>query len=287
MPVQHEVDQLAGCAGDQLQQSHAGIQRVVEQGPGIAGAAHILQQMAILHHRQIGIVHAGKGVEALGAGLAGARAQNHLAVEHDLYAAAAPAGIEEGIRQIALGVGAVEPDGLLRTGKHDGLGTALHQIAEGGGGVGHGVGAVGDDKAVVAVVPVADGGGEAQPVLRPDVGAVQRVQLETFHPAEVRDAGDEGQQLLRGQLRRQAGGRLFRGNGAAGADHQDLFHGHTSRSSMAASPKAAACSVRRRDGGSSPQAACSCCKNSPRRESSPHLSHSSCRTVVLSRTCNA
>ena len=54
---------------------------------------------AVLHHRQIGVIDAGKGLEALGAGLTGAGAQNDLAVEHDLDAAGSPpAGVEEARR---------------------------------------------------------------------------------------------------------------------------------------------------------------------------------------------
>ena len=42
--------------------------------------------------------------------------------------------------------------------------------------------------------------------------------------AQLGDAGKIGQQLVGVQLRRQALRRHLRGDGAAGADHEDLFH---------------------------------------------------------------
>ena len=45
--VQHEFQHGGRGAGDQLQQSHLVVQRVIEHRAGIAGAAHILQQVAM------------------------------------------------------------------------------------------------------------------------------------------------------------------------------------------------------------------------------------------------
>ena len=149
--------------------------------------------MVVLHHRQIRVIDAGEGLKAFGACLAGTGAQNDLAVKDDLHAAAAPAGVEKRIGQIPLGVGAVEPDGLLRSGQHDGLGAALHQIAEGRRRIGHGVGAVTDHEAVVLLVVVPDGLRHPQPMLGLKIGAVQTVYLNAVHMAQFTDPGHKGQ----------------------------------------------------------------------------------------------
>ena len=189
--LRHKFHQLPLCAGDQLQKADIGLQTVVKYRLVAALAADVLQEMLILQHRQIGIVDAGKGLKALGIGLSGPRAQNHLAVEHDLHAAAAAAGVNESIGQIALGVGTVKPNGLLRAGQHDGLGAALHQITQRRSGIGHGVRAVADDKAVVAVIVFPDGAGDAQPMLGMNIGAVQTVHLQTIHLTQLRHTGDK------------------------------------------------------------------------------------------------
>ena len=180
--------------------------------------------MLVLHHRQIGVIDAGEGPETLGVGLAGTGPQNDPPVKDDLHAAAAPAGVEKGIGKIALGVGAVEPDGLLGAGEDDGLGAVLYQIAQGCRRIGHGVRAVADDEAVVVVVVLPDGLGRPQPVGGVNAGAVQTIQLDAVHMAQLGDAGEISQQLVGAQLRCQALRRHLRGDGAAGADHEDLFH---------------------------------------------------------------
>ena len=259
--------------------------------------------MLVLHHRQIGVVDTGEGPEALGVGLAGTGPQNDPAVKDDLHAAAAPAGIEKGVGEVAFGVGAIEPDGLLGAGEDNGLGAVLNQIAQGRRRIGHGVRAVADDEAVVVVVVLPDGLGRPQPVGGMDAGAVQTIQLDAVHMAQLGDAGEIGQQLVGVQLRCQALRRHLRGDGAAGADHEDLFHGagssltacavgsklkvlYSSRFSSAAKPNRAACSSR----GFSSSGAASYLwrrsrRNNPRRVSSPQCSHRSRQRVV--RSCSS
>ena len=111
-------------------------------------------------------------------------------------------------------------------GKDNGLGTALDQIAQGRRRVGHGIGAVADDKAVVGIVAFAQDLYYAQPVFGADIGAVQAIQLKAIHQAELANIGNKLQQLLRVQLRRQPIRGHFRGDGAAGADHENSFHIH-------------------------------------------------------------
>ena len=112
----------------------------------------------------------------------------------------------------------------MRSGQHDGLGAALHQIAERRRRIGHGIGAVADHEAVVLFVVVPDGLRHPQPVLGLEIGAVQTVYLNAVHMAQFTDPGHKGQQLAGVQFRGQALRGHFAGNGAAGADHQDMLH---------------------------------------------------------------
>ena len=124
----------------------------------------------------------------------------------------------EGIGKVVLGIRGVKADGLLRAGEDDGLGTALNEIAQRSGGIGHGIRPVGDDKAVVKIIPLLNAPGHHQPVLGGNAGAVQIQKLDALHPADLPNGGNVGEQLLRGQLRCQAPRRHFRGNGPAGSN---------------------------------------------------------------------
>ena len=166
-----------------------------------------------------------KAFRAFGADFSGAGAQDDQVVEHDLHA---PGPLRhrvgEGVQQVVAGVGVPVVDGLLAAGQHDGLGGVLHHIAQRRGGVGHGVGAVGDHKAVVLAVMVPDGLCHAAPVLRADVGGVQVIKLHRVDPAHSFQLRHKLQQLGRRDGRRQhaaAGG--LAGDGAAGGQQQDLF----------------------------------------------------------------
>ena len=164
----------------------AGEKRIaVQTKDGAAAGGDILQQALVLDQGQLRIVDAGEGLEALGEGLAGPGAQNDLAIEHDLHPAAAPAGIQERVGKVALGVGTVVPDGLLGPGEDDGLGAVLDEIAQGRRRIGHGVRPVGEDEAVVVIVVRPDAAGHGQPVLGGDVGAVQVQDLQAVRPAEL------------------------------------------------------------------------------------------------------
>ena len=244
------------------------------------------------------MIDAGKGLEALGAGLLGPGPQDHPAVEHDRDPRQVLRRAAEGVRQICLGIRGIKSDGSLGAGQHNRLRTTLDQIAQGRRRIRHGVRAVGDNKAVIAAVVVPDTGGDLQPVSRGHVGAVQVQQLEAVHAADVRDPGNMGEQLLRGQLRRKAAVRHVRGDGAASADQQNLLHlihfirssAHPrSRWSSAARPNRAARSISAR---SASVSACfrrwrSSRRNRPRRESSSARRHRSSAIRVRSRTSRA
>ena len=61
-------------------------------------------------------------------------------------------------------------------------------------------------------------------MVRPDVGAVQAVQLQAVHPAQLSHPGCVLQKAAGVQLGGQTVCRLTGGDGAAGADHEDVFH---------------------------------------------------------------
>ena len=78
--------------------------------------------------------------------------------------------------------------------------------------------AVGDDKAIVAVIAFPDTADHFQPVLRAHIRAVQIQKLYAVHIADAGNGGEMAQKLLCGQLRGQTVLRHIGGDGAAGAD---------------------------------------------------------------------
>ena len=160
---------------------------------------------------------------------AGAGAQNDPAVKYDADPVGVFAGgIVERIHQIGFAVGDFKIDGLLAAGQHDGLFAVLDKIAERSGGVGHGIGAVCQHKAVITIVFLPDGIRHHLPVLRVDIGTVQIAELAAVHPAECGNIGAVMQDLFGRQLRRQPAFGDLRGNGTTGAQHQYFFHGDPS-----------------------------------------------------------
>ena len=81
-----------------------------------------------------------------------------------------------------------------------------------------------DDEAVIARVIIAQRLRNGDPVRRGDIGAVKAEEGLAVDTAERAYRRDIAQQLLRGELRGQAVGRHFRGDSAAGAEHEDVFH---------------------------------------------------------------
>ena len=82
-----------------------------------------------------------------------------------------------------------------------------------------------DNKAVVVVVALADDPGDAQPVGRAHVGAVD---VHGLHDVELVEAFDLGHAACE-FLTRESGGEpvavLGRCDGTAGCDEEDAFHG--------------------------------------------------------------
>ena len=147
------------------------------------------------------------------------------------------AGVAEAVGEVLLGIGELQINRALGPGYHHRLGGTLDKVGEGCGSIGHGIGAVAEDKAVVGVVIFLNGGGHLQPVAGGDIGAVQVHQLEGVHLAEPPYAGDKAQHLLRGEQRFQAPGRALGGNGAAGGNHQNTVHCKSSLKRALASPR--------------------------------------------------
>lgn len=90
-----------------------------------------LDQAAVPEHGSFGIINAGKRVKTLGSGFAGAGAQNHLIVKHDLHAPGIRvAGIGHGAPQIIAGIGIAVINRFLAAGQHHRLGAFLDHVAE-------------------------------------------------------------------------------------------------------------------------------------------------------------
>ena len=165
--------QHAVRAGDHLHKPDAGIELVVEDRRRQAGRADILHQKAVLQDGERRIVDAGKRLQAGRVGLPRARAEDDAPVEDDHHAAQVGHRHAEGVDEIRLGVRVFKQDRLLRTGQNDRLRGILDQIGKRGGGVGHRVRAVDDDKAVEFSVVFTDGVRDRQPVVGRDIGRIQ------------------------------------------------------------------------------------------------------------------
>ncbi len=222
-----KAEYLGPNARHQPQHKHTGVQTGVKLHRRQVGRpGHKGDQAGIAENGRFRVIDAGKGIEAFAAHLAGTGAQNHLVVKHDLHAPRPRGtGVGKGPQQVVAGVGIPVVNGFLAAGKHNGLGWILYQIAEGRGGVGHGVGAVGDHKAVVAVVVLPHGLHHLDPVLRPHIGGIQVEQKQRFNTAKLGQFGHKVQQFAGGDGRRKAALLVWAaGNGAACGQKKDLFH---------------------------------------------------------------
>ena len=116
------------------------------------------------------------------------------------------------------------PHGLLRAGEDDGLVAVLDQVRKRRGGVGHGIRAVQQHKAVVGIVAVHNDVADTHPILRAHVGAVDIHGLDDIQLAHSRDLRYRLRQLLTRKSGGEAVAVLCRSDGAAGGDEQDVFH---------------------------------------------------------------
>ena len=156
----------------------------------------------VSHIGEGGVINALESVEAHGALLACARTGNDgTAKDHGDVAGAIVGGVEQALIEIELGIGKGVFHRLLGAGEHNGLRAFLNEVGERRRGVCHGVGAVKDNEAVVAVVGFADGARDAQPIARAHVGTVDIHELSDF---DLRHLGNLGHCL--GKLFSRDGG---------------------------------------------------------------------------------
>ena len=227
-----EIVKNAGVdAGDELEHEHAGVEPVVKLRRACGLLRDVIHDLPAAQDGRLGIVDARKGVVALRAHLACARAENDLVVKDDVHAAGAViAGIEKGVAQVLARVGVLVEDRLLRAGDDDGLGVVLNQVRQRRR-VGHRVRAVREDKAVVSVIVLAHAGRHLQPVAAVDVRAVAVHELHGVDPAQLLEFRHLGEQFLGRELRGESVGRLFGCDRAAGGDHENMLHVSLSLSS--------------------------------------------------------
>ena len=119
--------------------------------------------------------------------------------------------------QIVSGVCEHIVHGNLGTGKYHRLSKSPEHKAQHRGRIGHGIGAMGDDKPVIAAQILIDTAGHDLPFLRLNVGGIQIHDLLDLHLKSSPEVSKAGKKLLPGHLRLQSIGAGPGGNGAAGA----------------------------------------------------------------------
>ena len=126
--------------------------------------------------------------------------------------------------EVFLTVGAKLEDGELGAGDDDGLAEVLEHKTEGGGGEGHGIGAVENDEAVVAVVAVGYHAGQFHPVLGLHIARVDG-RVEGGEVDVVLEAAELGHMAAEvRQVEVFEGARLgvfHHADGTAGVDDED------------------------------------------------------------------
>ena len=180
---------------------------------------------------QWGEVVGGKGVELFGTGLGDAVAAVEVLTEadgdlghHGTAVGMGGGGVLDGVDEVLLAVGAQDADGQLAAGEYDGTVQAAEHEAEGGGGVGHRVGAVEYDVAVCQVAVVDDDTGQLCPEFGRHVGGVDG-GLELVGQnlvVELVEFGHVVAQVL--EVEGAQGARLgmaYHTDGATGVDDED------------------------------------------------------------------
>lgn len=178
--------------------------------------------------------------ERFGAALGGAVGAEKLVLEierdlgHGGLAAAAGPSDFDGRDEVLAAVGAQDADGNLAPGENHGLGEVLEQKTQGRSGVGHGVGAVQDDEAVVTGVVVADDPGQREPVGGSHVGRIYDGRHGLHVDVDVEPL-ERGELVVDGaEVERHEGTRFGVGlhaDGTSGVDNQNrgfgTVHGST------------------------------------------------------------
>ena len=173
-PQQH-VEDLRVQPGSELDEKHLLAQLPVQHTWPLDPGDGLLPdgEARAVHHRHGGPVHAVEGSKVGGVGLDRPAAQHHPAPEGQKHPRPPRRRHGKGGAQVVQPVGEGVLNGQLGPGEHHRDGYAPHHEGQHRGGVGHGVGAVGDDDAVKFVPGVKDVPGDEPPLLGLDVGRVQ------------------------------------------------------------------------------------------------------------------
>ena len=180
--VEHTVYEALLDAREEGENHDVGIHEQVRL-EGLGGVGTADEVLVVLdvdaHGGQFGEIERAEGIEAVGMNLRGTVATQQFVLEvyahlgyHGRAVGAAGRSNLYGRDEVLLAVGAQHADGELRTGQDDGFGQVLQHEAEGGGGVGHRVGAVQDDEPVEIVVVVVNDTHQFGPVVQTHVGGV-------------------------------------------------------------------------------------------------------------------
>ena len=217
-------------AGGELQQEHMGLQLVLQ----LELAFQLGQKM--LPHLQTGagdpchgrVIDGLKGIKARGAHLDTTTAQQHLAVKGQKDPRLAAECHGNRTADVVGGIGERMYKGQLAAGEHHGDGDVVQHIAESRGGIAHGVGAVGDDDAVILLPAVGYLTGDDLPFLGLDVGGIQRQNVTAVHPAVRQIVQTARHDVGGGKLGGKAVFGGIGGDGAAGGENQNVLHKESS-----------------------------------------------------------
>ena len=225
-------------ARSQLQQKDVGAEPI-----GKPGFPHPDGKDAFVHRQPVigdlsGVpgVYAFKGGKTGGADLDRPAAQHDLPVKGEKYTRVSGGGHGKGGAQIVRPVGQHVRKGQLRTGEYHGNVDSRQHEGNGGGGIGHGVRAVGNDYAVKTCPFLKNMPGNELPHVRGDIGGVQADEIPDRDPVV-------GAQLFQFPLHHAAAVGLqplsagYGSNGAAGGQKQNVLFIHSSSGILPAPSK--------------------------------------------------
>ena len=184
--VCHEGYHILGDSGKQLYQAYIRAETFAENNITLRLLGNEPEDMSALDTRYLRIIGAGKGGKTLGVVLPGPCSQNDRARENNKDTVAVSVRCtQKGIDHVAVRIRVPLDSRYLGSGYDYRFCAVLNQIAESRSRICHCVGAVGDDKAVIAVVVLPYCAGYDKPVLGTDVRAVHVKKLYAFRDAEL------------------------------------------------------------------------------------------------------
>ena len=142
-----------------------------------------------------------KGLQQIGGGFGASVAPEQFPAKEQAYLMdPAGGGDQNGVDDVVQSVTAHHTQGNLRSGQYHRLSQPLQHEGEGGGGIGHGVGAMQHHETVKLVIALGDDPADFVPVLDSNVGGVQqRGKLHQFPVRKLRamDVVDAAQQRFK------------------------------------------------------------------------------------------